>query len=139
MQLDMMAGHLIRRMHQRSTYLFQRMAQAEGQDITQVQYAALEAVLAHPGVDQAQVAQLIAYDRATIGGVIDRLERKGFLRREINPRDRRARILHLTPEGQQVIEALRPAVALVQGDILDGLSEAERDEFLAAMRRVLAL
>ncbi|MFU1479220.1 hypothetical protein ACM25N_16485 [Roseovarius sp. C7] len=50
MQLDMMAGHLIRRMHQRSTYLFQRMAQAEGQDITQVQYAALEAVLAHPGV-----------------------------------------------------------------------------------------
>lgn len=139
MQLDMMAGHLIRRMHQRSTYLFQRMAQAEGQDITQVQYAALEAVLAHPGVDQAQVAQLIAYDRATIGGVIDRLDRKGLLRREINPRDRRARILHLTPEGQQVIETLRPAVALVQGDILDGLSEAERDEFLAAMRRVLAL
>ncbi|MFU1479221.1 MarR family winged helix-turn-helix transcriptional regulator [Roseovarius sp. C7] len=81
----------------------------------------------------------MAYDRATIGGVIDRLERKGLLRREINPRDRRARILHLTPEGRQVIETLRPAVALVQGDILDGLSEAERDEFLAAMRRVLAL
>lgn len=138
-QLETMAGHLIRRLHQRSTNLFQRMAQAEGIDLTQVQFAALETLSAHPGLDQAQLAQMIAYDRATIGGVVDRLERKGLLRREVNPQDRRARILHITPEGQEIIDALRPAVVAVQDEILQGLSPDERELVLSAMRRALAL
>jgi transposase InsO family protein len=44
-----------------------------------------------PGLEQARIAARIAYDKATIGGVIDRLEQKGFIKRSISKSDRRAR------------------------------------------------
>jgi DNA-binding MarR family transcriptional regulator len=69
-----MPGHLIRRLHQMSVAVFAEKIAAAGADITPVQYGALCAVRAYPGLDQATVASMIAYDRVTIGGVLDRLE-----------------------------------------------------------------
>ena len=70
-----MAGHLIRRLHQQSTQIFVQRTQAAGLDLTPVQFAALDAIHAHPATDQARRGD-DCYDRATIGGVIDRLERQ---------------------------------------------------------------
>lgn len=46
-------------------------------------------------------AAAISFDRATIGGVVDRLEQKGLLEREVSPDDRRARLLRLTGAGRR--------------------------------------
>jgi DNA-binding MarR family transcriptional regulator len=132
-----MAGHLIRRLHQQSTQLFAQRTQAAGFDLTPVQYAALEAIHENPGTDQARVAELIAYDRATIGGVIERLENKGWVRRVISERDRRARELSLTAKGHQVLAALQPIVQAVQKDILVPLSDAERACFIQLAQQVV--
>ncbi|MFW2543235.1 MarR family winged helix-turn-helix transcriptional regulator [Primorskyibacter sp. 2E107] len=130
MAFQRMAGHLIRRLHQLSHQRFQAEAKAAGLDLTPVQYAAMEAVGANPGVDQATVAALIAYDRATIGGVIDRLEHKGLLAREVSETDRRARVLTLTEAGTALLDGFRPTVTRLQEDILGGLDEGERERFL---------
>ena len=132
-----MAGHLIRRLHQQSTYLFAERTQAAGFDITAVQYAALEAVHDTPGKDQAFVAETIGYDRATIGGVIERLEKKGWLLRVVSDRDRRARALSLTTEGLRVLRALQPVVHALQKDILAPLSGADQARFIALAQRVI--
>ncbi len=132
-----MAGHLIRRLHQQSTQVFMQRTQAAGFDLTPVQFAALDAIRSHPGTDQARVAELIAYDRATIGGVIDRLEQKGWVRRVVSERDRRARELSLTAEGARILAALLPVVRALQDEILQPLSAAERARFLALARRVV--
>lgn len=137
MDLLDMPGHLIRRLHQQSTQVFVQRTQAAGYDLTPVQFAALDAIHAHPATDQARVAETIAYDRATIGGVIDRLERKGWVRRVVSERDRRARELSLTPEGKRVRSALLPIVRDLQDDILRPLSGAERERFLKLARRVV--
>lgn len=134
-----MAGHLIRRLHQQSTQVFAQRTQAAGFDLTPVQFAALEAIHAHPGTDQAGVAELIAYDRATIGGVIERLAQKGWVKRVVSERDRRARELSLTDEGLQIREALLPVVQDLQRDILEPLNAAERAQFLALARRAVRL
>ena len=89
MELHDMAGHVIRRLHQQSTQVFVHRTQAAGFDLTPVQFAALDAIHAHPTTDQARVAEMIAYDRATIGGVIDRLEQKGWIHRVVSAQDRR--------------------------------------------------
>ena len=68
-----MAGHLIRRLQQISTQVFTTRAREAGFDLTSVQFAAMDAIREKPGIDQAGVAAMIAYDKATIGGVIDRL------------------------------------------------------------------
>ncbi len=132
-----MAGHLIRRLHQQATQVFVQRTQAAGFDLTPVQFAALDAIHAQPATDQARVAEMIAYDRATIGGVIDRLEQKGWVRRIVSQRDRRARELSLTTEGERVYTALLPVIRGLQDDILQPLSEAGRTRFLKLARRVV--
>ncbi|MEY2805319.1 MAG: HTH-type transcriptional repressor NicR [Pseudomonadota bacterium] len=134
-----MAGHLIRRLHQQSTQLFSQRTQVAGFEVTPVQFAALDAIQAHPGVDQSQVAELIGYDRATIGGVIDRLEKKDWVIRVIAPNDRRARALRLSPEGSRVFKELVPIVRKLQKDILHPLSAQEQRLFIALTQRALRL
>ena len=134
-----MPGHLIRRLHQKSTQAFTRGMQEAGFDLTQVQFAAMDAICAHPGVDQAGVATLIGYDRATIGGVIDRLEQKGLIRRAISRHDRRAREVTLTREGRRVLEAVLPVVTALQDDILEALEEGERTTFHALATKAVGL
>lgn len=134
-----MAGHLIRRLHQQSTQVFQARTQAAGFDLTSVQFAALDAIAQQPGIDQASMAASISFDRATIGGVVDRLEHKGLVQRRVSAQDRRARRLHLTPEGERSLKAMRSVVEALQDDILAPLSSAERATFLRLARKALGL
>ena len=132
-----MAGHLLRRLHQQSTAVFQQQTQSAGFDLTPVQFAALDAIHAHPGADQAAVAEWIGYDRATIGGVVERLEKKGWVHRVVSERDRRSRELTLSAQGRRVHARLLPIVRALQEDILHPLDEAERAQFMALARRVV--
>ncbi len=132
-----MAGHLIRRLHQQSTYIFVQRTQAVGYDLTPVQFAALDAIQTHPGKDQAGIAEIIGYDRATIGGVITRLETKGWISRVVSARDRRGRELSLTAKGKRVLLALQPVVEDLQKDILEPLSAHERESFIQLARQVV--
>ncbi len=134
-----MAGHLIRRLHQQSAQVFQAQMQAAGFELTSVQFAALDAIAQQPGIDQASLAATISFDRATIGGVIDRLEAKGLVQRAVSAQDRRARELYLTREGEQLRVAVRPVVEALQADILAPLSRKERTAFLALARKALGL
>lgn len=134
-----MAGHLIRRLHQQSTQIFQAQTQAAGFDLTSVQFAALDAIAQQPGIDQASLASAIGFDRATIGGVVDRLEQKGLVQRVVNAQDRRARQLTLTAAGEDQLAACRPVVETLQGDILGPLTGKERDVFLTLAAKALGL
>ena len=122
-----MPGHLIRRLQQVAVSLF--LEEAAEFDITPVQYAALKAIKTYPGLDQAALAGVIAYDRATIGGVIDRLEGKGLVRRTLSETDRRVRRLVVEPEGERLLESLDPAVERVQQRMLSPLDPEERRTF----------
>ena len=134
-----MAGHLIRRLHQHATQVFQERMQAAGFDLTAVQFIALDAIALQPGIDQASLAATISFDRATIGGVVDRLEQKALLQRSVSAHDRRARQLHLTTEGKRLLKASRPVVEALQADILAPLSAAQRAAFLALALKALGL
>jgi DNA-binding MarR family transcriptional regulator len=132
-----MAGHLIRRLHQQSIFVFAKRTQAAGFDLTPVQYAALEAIHTHPGRDQAFVAEIIGYDRPTIGAVINRLEKKGWVRRVIKEQDRRSRELSLTESGNNVRLAVKPLVKDLQKQILDPLNDSEQALLINLARKIV--
>jgi MarR family transcriptional regulator, temperature-dependent positive regulator of motility len=132
-----MPGHLIRRLHQQSASVFSQKVAKAGEDLTPVQYGALCAVRAYPGLDQATVASMIAYDRVTIGGVLDRLEQKELLTRGVKEEDKRSKVLFLTAKGKKLLQKLDPVVARVQLDVLQGLSTTEQKQFRAMMVKVL--
>ncbi|WP_372602976.1 MarR family winged helix-turn-helix transcriptional regulator [Actibacterium sp.] len=130
-----MPGHYIRRMHQIAVSVFADRMAREGHDLTPVQFAAISAISCNPGIDQATLSGLIAYDRVTIGGVIDRLEHKGLVRRDVSKRDRRAKVLHLTDAGIREFEEMKTIVRSLQSDILVGLTPEEQTTFLNLMRK----
>lgn len=137
-EFETMPGHLIRRLNQRSTAVFQKRIKDAPVELTSVQFAALDALSREPGMDQAQLAARIAYDRATIGDVVKRLVQKGLVARTVSETDRRARSLHLTPEGAAALEGARPVVTRLQAEILEGLSEEEAAQFIALARKAVA-
>ncbi len=130
-----MAGHLIRRLNQISVSVFADRMAREGHELTSVQFAALTLIEADPGIDQATLAGAIAYDRATIGGVVDRLQHKGLIERTVSRKDRRARSLCLTDKGRQLIDEVRPIVWDLQKDILAGLDPSEQKDLLALLKK----
>jgi MarR family transcriptional regulator, temperature-dependent positive regulator of motility len=135
--LHELPGHLIRRLQQAAVSLFMAQVDAGGFDLTPVQFAALTGIKAYPGLDQASLAGLIAYDRATIGGVIDRLESKGLIRRTASPHDRRSRQLHIEPAGEQLLGEAAPAVQHAQDLILDPLNREERLIFMLLLSKLV--
>jgi DNA-binding MarR family transcriptional regulator len=133
-----MPGHLIRRMHQASLAIFDSEMAKAGFDLTPVQFAALWVIANRPGLDQATLATTIAFDRATTGGVIDRLESKGLVRREIDATDRRARRLFAEVAGKALLVRVEPLVAQVQETMLQGLDAAEQASLMHLLNKALA-
>lgn len=92
------------------------------------------AVLAHaseePGLDQVALASRIGIDRNSISLLLDHLERRGLVVRDVDETDRRARRISLTRAGAALHERLRPAMRAGQRAILTALPAAEREKFL---------
>jgi DNA-binding MarR family transcriptional regulator len=129
-------GHLVRRAHQIAVALF--MSELSGEDVTPVQFAILNAVMDTPGVDQVTLAGRVAFDAATSGSVIGRLETKGWIRREPDQADRRRKILWLTPAGQEATMQMKQAVERVQASWLKPLNESEAQTLVTLLAKVVS-
>lgn len=127
-EFSRLPGNFVRRLHQISVAIFLQETEAFG--ITPVQFAALQAVLATPGIDQRTLAGAIGQDASTTTGVIDRLEARGLMMRSPSPTDRRVRCLAITDEGRALLGQVTPAVLQAQAMLLEPLPEAERAEFM---------
>src|SRR4051812_11102409 len=93
--LDSMPGHLFRQVHQISTAIFAEECAKVG--LTSVQFAALTAIRENPDVDATRLSSLVAFDRSTLGNVLERLEAKGWILRSFSPQDKRIKVLRLSP------------------------------------------
>ena len=133
-ELYTMPGHLIRRVQQISSALFAE--ECARIDLTSVQYAALKALAARPGLDATRLSTLIAFDRSTLGDVLERLEGKGWVRRASSPRDKRVKLLDLTPAGAEVLARAEPAVRRVQERLLAPLGPAQREQVVELLARL---
>ncbi len=120
-------GHLLRRAQQVHTDLF---AETLGREVTGPQYAAMHVLVEHPDISQVELGDRTALDRSTTADLVARLERRGWLVRERDPKDGRRRVLALTFEGSQVAAAGTPMVLAVQNDLLSPLPTKRRAAFL---------
>lgn len=129
-------GHLIRRAHQLAVGIF--MQEMEAFDVTPVQFAILNALIEDPGEDQVTLAGKVAFDAATFGSVVGRLETKGWVRREPDEGDRRRKLLWITPEGEQAARRMKQAVRKAQGRILGPLELEERRRLIELLGKLVA-
>ena len=134
-----MAGHLIRRLHQQSTQVFLARTQAAGFDLTPVQYAALVAIRENPGIDATRLSALIAFDRSTLGNVLERLEARGLIARYSAPEDKRIKLLKLSPQGRTLVKRAESAVERTQDRILAPLQPQDRKTLLKLLGQLVEL
>lgn len=129
-------GHLIRRAQQIAVALFAQEA-AGVEDITPVQFSILNALMDQPGVDQVTLAAKVAFDPATFGSVITRLEAKAWVRREADAKDRRRKLLFITPDGVRTAQTLKAVVVKVQKKILEPLSASEQKQLVELLAKLV--
>jgi MarR family transcriptional regulator for hemolysin len=82
------------------------------------------------GIAQTELAERIGLDGSSLVRLIDILETRGFVARQINPADRRARRILLTEAGRAEVEAIRARLRELESDLLAGLSEEQIRESL---------
>jgi MarR family transcriptional regulator, lower aerobic nicotinate degradation pathway regulator len=130
-------GYLFRRMQQIAVAIF--VEECRAYDLTPVQYAALVAICAHPGIDATRLSAVIAFDRSTLGSVIERLEAKQYIERKPAREDKRVKLLHLTKKGSALLRNIVPLVDRAQARMLQPLKQADRRTLLALLTQLVDL
>jgi DNA-binding MarR family transcriptional regulator len=128
-------AHLARRFHQICLGVTAEILLHE--DLTPMLWGVMAAVLEQPGCGQRQLANGMGVDAVNFGQMIDFLEQKGLIRRQIDPNDRRARQLYVTRRGTDLRRRLRPWLLSAQERLLAPLSKAERAGLLNMLVRVI--
>ncbi len=130
-------GYLFRRMQQIAVAIF--VEECKAFDLTPVQYAALVAIHTHPGIDATRLSAVIAFDRSTLGNVIERLEAKALIERKPSREDKRVKLLYLTKAGAALLRDIMPSVERAQARMLQPLKPADRKTLLALLTQLVDL
>jgi MarR family transcriptional regulator, multiple antibiotic resistance protein MarR len=106
-------------------------------DITAAQYVILTSIALGEADSASGLCKGISYDPGAMTRMLDRLERRGLLRRVAHPNDRRASNLELTAEGKEVYPKLRASAMKVLNSFLAGFTPEEARKLERFLQRML--
>ena len=104
--------------------------------VTRSQWWVLAHLSRHDGMIQSDLAHVLELGKAALGGLIDRLETSGFLKRRADESDRRAKRVWLSPTGRQIVRSMHRRSHDMSERILDGLDEADRQQLADLLQTV---
>lgn len=84
----------------------------------------------------SELGDRLIVTRATVTGLLDSLERRGFVRRRPNPADRRGLLVEITPDGLVVLQELRTLIHRNEKAWLSVFSEAELRDYIEFLHRI---
>ena len=102
------------------------------------QYGVLMALGEAGPLGQQRLAELVGVDPRNAVPIIDALAAHGLVDREVDPVDRRRRVLDLTARGREVVDELASVGAGIERDLLSPLSPAEQATLRRMLRAVLS-
>jgi DNA-binding MarR family transcriptional regulator len=126
-------GHLVRRASQIHKRIFDEEFKGL---VTGRQFALLVALGGHSAIDQTTLANIVAVDRTTAGGMVGRLVSRGLVDVVDDPSDARRKLLKLTPAGRRLLKKMTPRIDDVTNRLLAPLSESERATFIRLLIKV---
>lgn len=87
-------------------------------ETTPAQFAVLGALHEHSPLTQRALGDMIGTNKASVTEMMDRLLRRGLIRKQPDTTDARRRLLHLTPDGDELLATLTPIVEFIDADFL---------------------
>ncbi|WP_324072884.1 MAG: MarR family transcriptional regulator [Erythrobacter sp.] len=102
--------------------------------LSRTQWRALAYIFRSPGLTQTELAKCLELERASVGHVIDQLEKAEYVERRSVEGNRRVWTLHLLPRAIEILPSLRSEADAIYARLLSGISKAE----FAAVKTLLA-
>ena len=106
-------------------------------DVSASQWAILSQCYSGNVDTPGALANALPIDAAAVTRLLDRLEKKGLVRRGPHPRDRRSIRVELTKQGRTIVPKLRPLIDKNNAKFLEGLSQAELDNISSLFPKML--
>ena len=104
--------------------------------VTSPQWIVLNTLTMNEGTNQGGLADILGIEPITLCRILDRLQDAELIERRRDPADRRAWRLFITAKAKDLLEDLHPVGEEIMALALDGLSEAERDQFRDLLTRM---
>lgn len=134
-------GHELTRavMTTADTFLRQGQRLFRPHGITAAQYNVLSAlVAAGEGISQRELGDVLVVDRSNVTGLVDRMEKAGWVRRASDPADRRVFRVSLTRSGRRLWEKISPDYEAVVLQVVEGLGEQQARATLTVLKHLQA-
>ncbi len=105
-------------------------------DITPEQFATLSLLQEKDGIQQSVISNLLLKDRPNISRILERLQQKKLVRRQVDSQDRRAIHVYITPSGKKMFSDIESCVAEYRSQAYRGLSRAEQQQLIEMLQLI---
>lgn len=113
-----------------------RLWDSDGLTVTQLRL--LSHLYEQGGLSNAELADRLYVTRPSVSALLERLERGGFIRREVSPSDRRGICIWLEDRGREAVLSFGEESRQYAAGLMEGMKPAEIDAFTECMRRFVA-
>jgi DNA-binding MarR family transcriptional regulator len=120
---------LVSKVYQKLIMNLQKSFSESGIEVTPIQVMLLFFLQKKDGSSLTQISQGLMLENPTVTGLIDRLEKLGYVKRSDHPNDRRVYLIYLTEKGNKVAHKALPIVKRLNEQIKEGYSEREIESF----------
>jgi MarR family transcriptional regulator, transcriptional regulator for hemolysin len=103
---------------------------------TRAQWWVIAFLSRQDGMMQTQLANELDLGKASLGGLIDRLESGGWVARHLDPMDRRAKRVYITTKSRRLLRDMRRVDREFNAVMLKDISDADRDQMVELLSRI---
>ena len=121
--------YLISKVCQKLIISLQKAFSEAGVEVTPIQVMLLFFLQKNDGSSLTQISQGLMLENPTVTGLIDRLEKSGYVKRSDHPDDRRVYLIYLTEKGNKVANKALPIIKKLNEQIKEGYSREEIEGF----------
>jgi len=104
--------------------------------LTRSQWWVIANLSREDGMMQTELADFLDIGKVTLGGIIDRLEAGGWIQRQTDAADRRAKRIYLTQSAQGLLHQMRANEKILNGIVFKGFTNDERNQLSDFLRRM---
>ncbi|MDF1720313.1 MAG: MarR family transcriptional regulator [Minwuia sp.] len=103
-------------------------------NLTRSQWWVLVYLIRYDGVNQTELADLLDIGKVALGGLLDRLENKGWVERRPDPKDRRAKRIFLTDDVRPLILQMTERARVMHRELTRNMAKDRQDAFVALLQ-----
>lgn len=117
-------------------YYFQEILNQHGLYLSKEQMIVLKKLHDEDGLNQNELAFLTFRDKSSLARLLSKMERKKYIARKQNHKDKRINDVFLTEEGRAIFKKTRPAIKTFLDIMENNISEEEKQQIIKILKKV---